>query len=485
MVARVARLLGYDPFPWQEHVWDVALEVQSEEAGDPNPGFWAYDTVDFTGPRRAGKSTLVQPVAMHRAESIPRCRIFMTAQDGLAAGRRWGDLADTIEDSYMGDRVRKRDSPGHQRLTWVKSRAVLEPFSPKRDSAHGDEPDLVLVDEVWTYDAVQGAKLDNAVRPTFLTNNAQMWRYSTAGTTASAYYNAMRRQGRKAVKEGRTLGRFYLEFSIPEEVDGVAVEDLPDDALIDLIVEHHPRTDLNMRAFLVDELAAAQEEGGEGREGFIRAYGNHVTVDVGRQAIVSPAILSRGLTTEGIPQDPTIGVGLAVDVDPDGRQASIAAAWRRGDAGHAITSVIRCDAGTRWAAAEVIGIHERQLNRIPQVVINDTAYTRDLADKLEAAGVDVLRLNLKDYAAACGRWFDETTAVDAKKHPAPTVFHRGHPALLTAIADVKRAKVGTDGGWKFAVRLEPITALTATALALWGFDHLPEPEETLGPFRIR
>lgn len=479
-VRRIAHLMGLKRLRVQEYIWDVALEVQSEEAGDPAPGNWAYDTVDITLPRRGSKSVTVQPVVVHRAELIRRATIFMTAQNGKAASRRWLDLADTIEDSYLGDRVRKRVSVGSERLTWTDSKSVLEPFSPKEDATHGDEPDLVLADEIWKYDLLQGKQLDSAIRPTFLTNNAQFWRYSTAGTTASAYYNLSRKTGRKAVLQGRRLGRFYIEFSVPDVSGGVKVEDLDDEALIDLIVKHHPRSDIDMRAFLRDELTNSQDEDGDGRSDFLRAYGNHTIVDVSHEPLVSAPVMARGLVRDQIPEG--VRVGLAVDVDPEKRQASINAAWRD-ETGKALTTVIRCDVGTRWVAQDAAGIFERGLNEYPHVAVNDTTVTRDVMDQLMSAGVPILKLNMKEYSACCNRWYDETTAVDAKKAPDPTVLHNGDPHLLEAVADAGWRRAGD--GRAFGVRVEPITALTGTALALWAFDHLPEPEIPLGPFVIR
>lgn len=486
-IRRIAKLLGLKRLPMQEYVWDVALEVQSEEAGDPTPGHWAYDTVDLTLPRRGSKTVTFQPVVMHRAELIKRASIAMTAQTGNAAAKRWRDLANIIEDSYLGDRVRKRDSPGHERLTWLETKATLEPFSPKADANHGDDHDLVGADEIWKLTAEQGHALDQAVRPMMLTNNLQLWRFSTAGTTAAAYYNAMRRQGRETVKSGRNLGRFYLECSVPELVNGVKVEELSDEALLDVIVAHHPRSyDLpDLRRFLAEELETAQQPEGEGRDGFLRAYGNHTVLDVSRIPLVAAPVMARGLVpSAGIPVGSDIPVGLAFDLDPEKRRGAISAVWRD-DAGVARSTVIKSGPGTTWVAGEAIGILERGLNLYPHIAVNDTTVTRDVADQIHSAGFELLKVNSIDYAGACNRWYDETTAVDAKRKPKPTFLHEGHPQYLESVNAAGWRDAGRGGGRVFAVRDEPIVELTSAALALWAFDHLPEPEYDPGPFKIR
>ena len=485
-VRAIAKLLGLKRLPVQEYIWDVALEVQSEAAGDPNPGEWAYDTCDLTLPRRGSKTVTFQPVVMHRAELIPRASIAMTAQTGKAATKRWLDLANVIEDSYMGDRVRKRESVGRERLTWVKSKSILEPFSPKDDANHGDEHDLIGADEVWKIDAGQGHSLDQAIRPMMLTNNLQFWRFSTAGTSASAYYNAMRRQGREAVKSGRNRGKFYIEFSVPEVVGGVKVEELSDEALVELIAAHHPRSyDLDMVQFLRDELANAQEPEGEGRDGFLRAYGNHTVLDVSRIPLVPAPVMARGLkTSAGIPVGSDIPVGLAFDLDPDKRRGAISAVWRD-EHGVARSTIIKSKPGTTWVASEAIGILERGLNLYPHIAVNDTTVTRDVADQIHTAGFELLKVNSIDYAGACNRWYDETTAVDEHRQPKPTLWHEGHPQYLESVAGAGWRDAGRGGGRVFAVRDEPIVELTSTALALWAFDHLPEPEYDPGTFKIR
>lgn len=482
-VRAIAKLLGLSRLPHQEYVWDVALEVQSEAAGDPNPGAWAYDTVSITQPRRSGKTTTLQPVTMHRAELIRRAYLVMTAQSGKAATKRWMDLANVIEDSYMGDRVKKRISVGHEQLRWHATQSVFEPFAPSDDANHGDEPDLILATEIWKWSAEQGAALEQAIRPTFLTNNAQFWRESTAGTDESAYYNGVRRLGRKAVEEGRTLGHAYFEWSVPEKVDGVSVEDLDDEQLVDLIVAHHPRSDLDMRRFLAEELERAQLPEGEGRVlGFLRPYGNYVVENVGKQALIPPASMSASLTLDHIPTDAAVPVGLAFDLDPDGLQGAVAAAWRDED-GRALVEVVRVGVGTRWVPGFVAGVFERQLNEIRHVTVNDTAVTRDAADALAAAGVPMHPVGTKDYAAAWDRFKGEITLVDEQtKRPTPLVLHRGTPEVIEAVNNGGTRIVG--GVRVPAASGTPVAVLNAAFLALWSFDHLPEPEEDLGEFKI-
>lgn len=482
-VCAIAELLGLRLLPHQKYIWDVALEVQSEAAGDPNPGFWAYSTVDVTMPRRGGKSVMVQPVVMHRAQMIRRGRIALTAQTRDAAKDRWVEFSDLIEDSYLADHVKRLVSNSHEELRWLDTQAVMKPFAPNARRAHGSGYDLILADEVWDFRGQSGPDLDQAIRPMMLTKNLQIWRYSTAGDSESAYYNGIRALGRQSVEEGTTRGNFYIEWSVPTEVEGVKVEELPDDDLIQTIIDHHPRKNdfVDFRSHLEHELRTAQAPQGAGRHSFLRPYGNHTIEAMTRTEIVAPSVLMNGLTNQSIPQDPKVAVGLGFDIDPEGRQAALSAAWRDPATGRPRVELIRCALGTKWIGEFVLGRVERQTNLITLVGVNDTSYTRDLVDQLALAGVELERIvTLKDYAAACKRWFDATT-----DEPTKCLEHQGAPEYLEAIAAAEWEPLAGGGQKLRYPRDEPITALTSAIAALWTFDHLPEPEPDIGSFWIR
>ena len=74
-VAKVAQALGTPLMPWQQHVADVALEI------DPETGRLAYRELVLTVPRQSGKTTLILALAVHRAIGFGQPqRITYTAQ---------------------------------------------------------------------------------------------------------------------------------------------------------------------------------------------------------------------------------------------------------------------------------------------------------------------------------------------------------------------------------------------------------------------
>lgn len=452
--------------PWQQRVVMVALEVQSEAAGDPYPGDWAYDEVGISTQRRAGKTVLLRPVLAHRLRSRPGVRCWSTAQTGVHARRRWLDLSESLVRSPVGGELKRLTGTGHELLTWRSTGSTLEPFAPNAESLHGEDPDLVLVDELFAFDAEEARELRQAYRPGFLTNDAQAWLLSAAGTVESAWLNSLRKRGRAAVEAGRQLGLAWFEWQLPDVVDGIPVEELDDEALVEACIRWHPAYGHTIRP---QAIRSAWEEMTEhdyatGRRDFLRAYGNRTPAG-GRPRLIPLHVWKGGQTELEIPAG---RLALAFEVDPDGAESSITTAARLPD-GRGLVEVVERAEGSAWLAARILELLERH-DDIAAVSCNDAGPTRDVADLLEAAGVDVYRVSERDYAAACVR-------VDRELR-AGTFLHRGQTALDDAAGVVGKRKLGQS--WAWARHDEPISALSSATIALWAIDHAPAPEPESG-----
>lgn len=475
-VGNLAKLLGTPLMPWQQYVVDVALEIQSIEAGDPSPGEWAFDEVVVTTPRQSGKTTLLRPVMVHRCGTWPEARVWMTAQSGKHARKRWMQATDVLV-RHLSSKVNRKVGVGHEELRWLATGSTLEPFAPNVDSLHGETPDLVVVDEFWSFDAEEAQTLQQAYLPGFTTKDAQAWLTSTAGDLTSAWFNEKRASGRQRCEDDVRLGSAFFEWSVPEVVGGESVEAIDDAALLQLVLEHHPAIGQTLRPASV---ASAQEK--MTRREWLRGYGNLTDASSGRPPEIPSHLVASALShvaVDGIPM--TDRVGMAIEVDPDRRESSISVAWRD-KVGIAHSKVLRVDPGTRWLPAEVVRLVEQ--GDVPLVAVNDAGPAKDIADELERLEVPVLRVGYSDFSAACTHWWDEfhNTADDGR--PAPTVQHCGHPRFVDALGTVRRVKVRAGAAWVFRHDIEPIPAVVSNVLSVWAFDHLPEPEPELGPFRI-
>lgn len=461
----MAALLGMPLMPWQQYVVDVALEI------DPITGWWAYDKVVVTVQRRAGKTALDASVKVDRLATTRGGRLWTSAQGGEEAIDTWREVfgeGGLVDRSPLASKIRSYTTTGQQRTIWTPTRSVLTPIPPNGDKLHGKGIDLLSLDELWHYDAPSAARMKAGYRPTFLTTNAQAWLLSTMGTAASSWLNSERDEGRRAVELGATRGTAYFEFSAPAMVGGVKLEELDADALIRAIMAHHPAngthpliTPAKLEQFIRDDL----DDPDIGLAGVLRAYGN-VSAENEGERILPAALIAATTTLDRIPVHVT--PALAFDVDPKRRASTIATAYRDG-AGHGLIEVIQHALGTRWVAAAVIGVCERQ--GIKRVTANNAGAARDVADEIERAGIEVQRVSGQDYAAACVRLHDEIKAVR------PTVRHYGQKDLVEAAGHVGWRKLGQS--LAFDSVGEPISTWTSATLALWGADHPPvvEPEK--------
>lgn len=467
-VAAVAESFGTPLMPHQRLVLDVALEVQSEAAGDPFPGAFAYRTVVDLEQRRAGKTVKLAPAVAHLARRRPGASMWMTAQNGKTAVKRWRDVAQALKRSPLRHDVKLKISHTFEELRWLREDSTLVPFAPNEDGLHSETPDLVMVDELWAFSAEDRRKVQAGYVPAMGTTDGQVWLLSAAGTEKSSWLNDERRAGRASVEAGERFGRAFFEWGLPDVVDGRPVDDLSDLELVAACIAWHPAVchvpscpgagpgipcshGFTLPAASIEQDWTNMADRAE----FVRAWGNRTAADSSdRWQALEEEIYLRQIDRGGIPEDASPSFGIYVD--PDSKDAAVSAGWRD-PAGRMHVEVIRHAAGTRWVAPWVAGANDRQ--KPPVVAIPNVAGCRDVADQLEKLGVPVIRVPQADYSAASTRHRDELAS--------GTWWHRFHKE---ALAGAGAAGWGT--GW--ARLRDPISAHASSTLAGWAHDHAPE-----------
>lgn len=469
--------------PHQARFVDVFLEVQSEEAGDPEPGEWAYDDATLTGPRRFGKTAILSPLVAHRARLLERAQMFLTAQNRDKAVRRWHDVLSDLKRSPLRGDFRSKVGNMHEEIRWIDSDGVLIPFAPNEDGLHSETPDLVLIDELWAFDAEQARAIKAGYVPAFATSSGQALKMSTQGTDRSVWLNEVTRAGRRAVEAGVRSGVLYHEYSLPDrvEVDGVRVRlrQLSDEQLVEACIAYHPAvchvTDCRgpsrgrpcSHGFTVRPAAlrSAWLEMGD-RQEYLRAYGNRAAADVAaRWQALDEAVWLSAVETDPIP--PSARVAFGVWVDEDGDDAAVSAGWRS-PSGTMLVEHMHTQTGIRGLVDYVTTRTER--NDPATVAVANVGPARDVADELEAAGVPVLRVGQADVSAACSRHRSELAA-GSWRHAVSTAATAAAEA-----ADWSRNKWDRPG--------DSISALGSQTLAGWGIDHAP-PLKVRRPFKVR
>ena len=466
--------------PHQQAFVDVALEVQSEEAGDEFPGEWAYDDVTGTWQRRAGKTTTIKPIATHRARKVQGAVMFMTAQKRETARRRFLEIGRELKRSPIGGDLKLLEGRMGEELRWLESGARLMPFAPNDDDLHSETVDLVFVDEVRFFDAVLAEAVQEGYRPTLGTTGGQAFKFSTMGTEKSAWLNQLRDAGRAAVEAGVRRGKLYVEHSLPDRVDGRPLRELSDAELVEACIAWHPavchvpgcRGAGGRRpcphGFVLPAAAIRADWAEMGsRPAFLRAWGNRSSEDLSaRWLAVEESVWARAAEGgDGIPADAPVALG--VWVDEDGTDAAVAGGWRD-PAGVMHTVHLERRDGVRWVAAYVAERRER--NDARSVAVANTKAARDVADELAAAGAPVETVSQADVAAACVR-HRTGMAGGSWRHGA-----RGGEGWEERRTEATAA--ASRAGWRLSrweVVGDSVSPLGAQTLAGWGWDHAPEP----------
>lgn len=432
--ARIAAELGTPFMPWQRQVADVALEI------DRATGKLAYREVVLTVPRQSGKTTLVLSKVFTRALSAPRQNIRYTAQTGADARKKLvDDWLPMVESSAFHKRglFTTRLTNGHEALKF-KNGSHVGLVATTKKTGHGGTIDDATLDEAF---AQPDGRIEQALKPAMITRpQPQFWVISTAGTPdESPYLLDKVETGREIAAAGMTSGVCYFEWS-PEEDADPADESTWWSCMPALGITQP------IEAVRADFASMALNE-------FERAYLNRWKAGSSEPVIPVAAwieLTDRDSAAVGAPC-------LAFDVTPDRASSAIAAAGKRAD-GKFHVDVLEMGRGTGWVA-ETLADLVKKLK--PVAVICDPAGPAgSLLSDIAALKVEVLPVNAKEHAQACGMIFD---AVEQQQ-----LHHLGRPELTTAIDGAVKRPLTDAWAWSRKNSAVDISPLVAVTLALWG-----------------
>lgn len=473
-IGAVAEALGKPLQEWQQLVADVATELVPDVEGriivDGRRYSWAYTTIVVHVQRQAGKTTLLGPKNLHRCLMTTGAKTWLTAQTRQDGRDTWKDVAELVSRSPLAGLVDVRRSNGSEELLVPGTGSTFRVFAPSEDALHGKANESVDVDEGWAFEHVQGLALQQAILPTFTTTGGQLWLTSTAGTAASTWLRSYVDRGRAAVEADQRTGIAYFEWSMPAAEAGAVTQVLDElaragyklddqlrerlDLAVDLVLAFHPGRFVRRQAVLD---AALTMPAGE----FLRAYGNVWTMTSDR---VVPDVAWRECRNPKLQLPEPGSLALAFDVSVDRSSAAIGAAWR-GEAGRPAVDVVDARPGTSWLVDRLDELGKRW--RVRELWADGAGPALDVVDELRRRGWTVHTTGTADYTAACAGWLSAVIAGQLQ--------HPGRPALNEAVSNAARRELGDRWAWSRRQSAGSIDGLVAVTVALWAFDHKPEP----------
>jgi hypothetical protein len=448
-IAELARLLGWEPMPWQQHVWDVATEVDER-------GNYVYEKVFVTVPRQSGKTTLFGPVELQRAVEFPGSRVYFTAQTGDDARTLLKTLISRVESSPLKRWFSGKRSAAQTGMVTPRGSEIWA-FPPKPEKIHGKTPVLVGIDEIWTLDDVQSKGLiTDGIEPAQRTHygKRQIWYLSTAGTAESTFMKRQVERGRRSVLDPGSDPKFaYFEASLPDDADPYDRE---------AFAAFHPAIgftqDVDDLFALVDGTAPPEEQ--VDHSTWLRAYCNRWTES--RDVMIpdwddlaDPTLTARWAD-----------VAIAWEVAPENEMGAILASWRDA-AGNPCTRVVHAAPGTQWMVDLIVNIYHQ---RPAALGADNGGSTRRVTDEVirrlaELGDPDAVRtLNGIERGVADETWL--TAARDEK-----TLLQDGSTTLGNGVAHMVMRRNGETTRISRADSTGPVAGPIASAVAMWLYDH--------------
>ncbi|MEM9516030.1 MAG: hypothetical protein AAGA42_14355 [Actinomycetota bacterium] len=470
----MSRRLGLPPMPHQQHIFDVAYEI------DPDTGEYWYDEANVFVMRQVGKTMGISlPGMVHRCTMVPhhlgrqRCSFTMQRRD-KARKKLEDDFIPQLEGSPHFHRITNpKGRPGRSTKQWKSSlnngsehlmfgrgnRIWLG--TPVADAGHGDTIDRGDFDEIRfaTDDAVEAGYV-----PSMSTRAShQFWKYSTPGDEKSVYMWPLVVAGRKAVEEDRESRVAYFEYSIPDDAD---VENPA------TWWDFHPAVGRTQpMKFFMGELDKALRSPDETKiDTFRQEYAGQwirtpLLGDGDRPLVIRWEIWEDRHQTRGPFAGP---VAVGVDVSPDGESASIVVAGRNG-AGKIQVKVIDLQAGTFWLESrlkEVIGDH-------PTVAVAyDSGGPADAvagAIARAAGTVPIVRLSGRNYSSACEGF---VTGINEDVY-----CHSDQAWLDSALVGATKKQRGEGWLWDRQTALSDITPIVGATVAVRALETYQPDEE--------
>ena len=438
-----AALFGRPMQAWQSAVNHVAGEH------DPDTGEMVHPVVVLHVPRRAGKSAICLAQLARRVLGQARSQSWYTAQTGGDAGRTFRrEWLPILRSSGLARHLKVSLRAGGESFELAARASSATCFAPVESALHGTNVDLAVIDEAWAHDDDAGRGIELAVFPAQLTRpGAQTWIVSAGGTLASTWLDGWLARAEDALQAGRP-GLAVFDWGADKDAPGYDPAD--------------PATWWTAHPALGDTITE-QAVAGEFEREDLPAFERSILNVWPRPRQLGAAVDLDAWAGLADLDTPAQAVALAFDVAADRGNASMVQAGRT-PAGVTVVEVVDYRRGAGWLADEV-----RAWRRAHPfgVIVADSLAAGTIADRLELAGVDVLRTGPGQMARACADLVDQVAG--------RTIGHRAQAVLDDTLAGAGRRVLGDGWAWSRRHSDADISPLVAATLAAWAARTHPSP----------
>lgn len=431
-------VLGIHLFPWQQWALIHGLELLEDQT-------FRFRTLLILVARQNGKTTLMLVIALWRMYVDRSPLVIGTAQNLDVAEEAWQGAVEMAEGvPELAEEIEHVDRTNGKKQLRLETGERYKVAAASRRGGRGLSGDLVMLDELRehrTWEAWSAVSKTTMARA-----RAQILGFSNAGDRGSVVLAELR---------SRALGA----------MDATADDDAP--GLFDWSAE--PGCLLDDRDGWAQANPSLGHQDGITERAIRGALGTDPEpafrtevlcqwVDSLTPEVFGPAIWeSLSDLTSHIVGQPVFGI----DVSPDRSRLSIGVAGARKDGLAHVECVdndpMHAEGGIIARCSELQATHGGL-----GFVIDRGSAAGSLIQPLTDAGLSVITMGARDYAQACGAFYDAVTG--------STLRHQGddQPELAAAVAGARQRPLGDAWAWDRKHTGVDLTPLVAVTLALWG-----------------
>lgn len=448
----IAELAGLVLDPWQKYALRKALGVDGE-------GKWAAYEVAIVTQRQNGKGSILEAMQLASLFLWNERTLIHSAQEFSTAEESFLRIRNLIEGSnILSSKVRRIYTANGKEAIELKNGNRLKFKARSNKSARGFTADRIIFDEALFLPSSFMAAVLPAMGARSEEGNPQIWYTSSTGLASSTVLETLRNRG---ITGENADSLCYLEWSA-KSWDDMSIEERQawgDDRDVwraDPEVWRAANPSYRVRiapSYFRHELDSPMTDAEFERE--------HLGVweKIGGDSLIPMDLWQKAADETSKPGEHMV---FALDVPPS-REAAYIAVASISENGKYHVELVDTAEGLAWIVPRLKELEEKYS---PEMIVVDAASAAgSLLPELKANRVRTTQLSGRDYAKACGQFYDAIRQ--------GTLVHLDDRLLNEAVEAGRIHPIG-DSLWKWARKnvATNISPLVAASLALWGLQYM-------------